>query len=580
MTIFMKNREIAKIFYKMADILEFKGDMPFRINSYRHAARVIEDMTEDIAQVAAEKKLQDIEGIGDGLAKKIDEYLATGKMTKYEEIRKDVPDELMTLLTVSGLGPKTVALLHQELGVRNVDDLEQAVREGKIRKLPGMGEKKEENILRGVRLYRSAHERLPLGVALPLVDRIIAELKRDKSITRIDPAGSLRRMQETIGDIDILACGDDGKKIIGKFTRLPFVKEVLACGDTKGSVIVDEENLQVDLRVVDRDCYGAALQYFTGSKEHNVRLREYAKERGYKLSEYGIFKGEKKLGGREEDQMYEKLGLAYIPPVLRQDRGEIEAAQAGKLPDLVQLKDIRGDLHVHSNWSDGASSIEEIAEEAQKRGYEFVAICDHSQSLRVGHGLSIDAVCKKREEIRMVQARYPKLKILFGSEVDIKSDGTIDYPDEVLEEFDVVVAAIHSGFKEEEARITARILSAVENPHVDIIAHPTGRLISSREPYNVDLETVFKAAARTGTLMEINSYYDRLDLNDVCVRRAKELGVRFALGTDSHHKEQLWTMRLGVSVAQRAWLEKEDIINCLPFGKMTDFFAKRGKAGA
>jgi len=573
----MKNREIARLFHKMADILEFKGDMPFRINSYRHAARVIEDMTEDIAHVAARKQLRDIEGIGEGLAKKIDEYLATGTMAKYEEVRKDVPDGVIALLAISSLGPKTAALLHKELGVNNVDDLEKAVREGRVRQLSGMGEKKEENILRGIRLYRAAHERLPLGVALPLVDRIIAELKRDTSITRVDPAGSLRRMQETIGDIDILACGDDGRQIIERFTRMPGVQEILACGDTKGSVIV-EEDMQVDLRVVDRGCYGAALQYFTGSKEHNVRLREFAREKGYKLNEYGIFKGDQKVGGRDEEEMYGKLGLAFIPPVLRQDRGEIEAALAGKLPDLVELADVRGDLHVHSTWSDGASSIAEIAEAAQMKGYQFVAVCDHSQSLRVGRGLSIDAVFKKREEIRKVQAAYPKLRVLFGTEVDIKSDGTLDYPDEVLEEFDVVIAAIHSGFREPEEQITARILGAVENPHVDIIAHPTGRLISSREPYAVDLEKVFTAAARTGTLMEINSYYDRLDLSDVLVRRARELGVRFSLGTDSHHTEQFWTMRLGVSVAQRGWLEKEDIINCLPAAKITGFFRKRGTA--
>lgn len=573
-TFLMKNKEIAKIFNKMADILEFKGDLSFRINSYRKAARVLEEMTEDIAVYDEEGRLQEIAGIGEGLSKKIDEYLKTGKISKYEEIRKGVSTELMELLEIPGLGPKTVAQLHMDLGINNVDALEKAVKEGRLKGLFGMGKKKEENIARGIDLFRAARSRMSIGVALPVVDRIIAGMKKIKGIKKIEPAGSLRRMQETIGDIDILVCGADGKGIIEKFTKMPFVKNVLACGETKGSVIVDE-GLQVDVRVVDEDCYGAALQYFTGSKGHNVRLREFAKERGYKVSEYGIFKGDRKIGGREESEIYKKLGLDFIPPVIRLDRGEIEAARTGKLPKLVQLKDIRGDMHVHSNWSDGASSIEELAQEALKYGYEYIAVCDHSQSLKVGRGLSIDSVFKKLEEIEKVRARFKDIKLLFGTEVDIKSDGAIDYPDEILEKFDYVAASIHSGFKESEEQITSRILNAIENPNVDAIAHPTGRLISSRDPYSVDLEKVFKAAARRGTLLEINSYYDRLDLNDIAVRRGKELGVKFVLGTDSHHKEQFWMMRLGVGVARRGWLEKEDIANSWTYSKMTRYFAKR-----
>ncbi|HRZ87439.1 MAG TPA: DNA polymerase/3'-5' exonuclease PolX [bacterium] len=570
----MKNKDIARLFNKMADILEFKGDMPFRINAYRHAARVVEDMTEDIAAVAAAGRLTELEGIGDALAKKIGEYLATGHMSKYDEIRAGVPDGVIELLGVPGMGPKTVALVHRDLGVKNIDELEGAVAAGRVRALPGMGEKKEENILRGIRLYRSAHGRISIGAALPLVDRIVAVLKKDPRITRIDPAGSLRRMQETIGDIDILACGEDGKGIIDAFTRMPGVREILACGETKGSVIADE-GLQVDLRVVGPECYGAALQHFTGSKEHNVELRELAKGKGFKISEYGIFKGERRVGGREEGDIYKKLGLDLIPPPLRQGRGEIEAALHGKLPDPVTIADVKGDLHVHSTWSDGASSVEEIAAEAQRLGYAFVAVCDHSQSLKVARGLSIEAVYRKMEEVAKVRKLFPKIEILCGAEVDIRGDGTIDYPDDLLKELDVVIAAIHSGFKESGEQITSRILNAVANPHVDIIAHPTGRIISSREPYAVDLERVFAAAAKTGTLMEINSYYDRLDLCDTACRRAKEHGVKFSLGTDAHHCGQMWMMRLGVGVAQRGWLEKGDIANCWPKAKLLSYLRKR-----
>ena len=556
----MKNREIAKLFEKMADMLEFKGENVFKINAYRKAARVIGDLSQDIDKLNREGTLRDIPGVGEGIAKKIKEYLETGQISKYEGVRKGVPDDLLAMMTIPGMGPKTVALVHKTLGISSIAELEEAVEKGRLRDLPGMGVKKEENILRGIALLRQSGERIALGVAIPILDEIVAEFKRRAKVQKILPAGSLRRMKETIGDIDILVTGHDGRKIIKAFTELPQVQEILAAGDTKGSIIVPG-GLQIDLRVVPRASYGAALQYFTGSKAHNIHLREIAKTKGMKISEYGIFRGDRKIGGRKEEEIYTELGLAWIPPEMREDRGEIALAAQGKLPRLVEEKDIRGDLHVHSNWSDGSATIEQIALAARKRGYQYVAICDHSQSLKFAGGLSEQRLLEQMEEIRRLNEKFSGIVVLAGTEVDIKTDGSLDYPDKLLEKLDVVVASIHSGFKQPEEKITARLLSALDNPHVDIIAHPTGRLISSRPPYLVSLEEVFAKAAETGTALEINAYYDRLDLNDTHCKRAAEMGAKLSIGTDAHHTDQLWMMRLGVAVARRGWLEKADLLN-------------------
>lgn len=566
----MKNKEIARLFEKMADILELKGENVFKINAYRKAARVIGDLSQDLKKRNREGDLRDIPGVGEGIAKKIKEYLETGKMSKYEQVRKSVPDGLLEIMAIPGMGPKTVALVHKTQGISSIVELEEAVKQGRLCDLPGMGPKKEENILRGIALLRQSAKRIALGVAIPILDEIVQEIKARVKVRKIFPAGSLRRMKETIGDIDILVAGRDGRRIIEAFTKLPQVQEVLAAGETKGSVIV-QGGLQVDLRVVPEASYGAALQYFTGSKAHNIHLREIAKAKGMKISEYGIFRGEQKIGGKKEEEIYTALSLDLIPPEMREDRGEIALAAERTLPRLVEEKDIRGDLHVHSNWSDGTATIEQMALAAQDRGYQYLAICDHSQSLKFAGGLSEQRILDQVEEIKKLNQKLSRIVLLAGTEVDIKTDGSLDFPNRILEKLDLVVAAIHSGFKQPEAQITKRLFSALENSHVDILAHPTGRLISSRPPYRVNLEELFAKAAETGTALEINAYYDRLDLNDIQCRRAAEMGVKLSIGTDAHHPDQLWMMRLGVAVARRGWLEKSNLLNTLSHQELRNY---------
>ena len=553
----MKNRIIANMFEKIADVLEFQGEIPFKVNAYRKAARVIGDMQEDIEDVWREGELTKVPGIGTALAGKIEEFLTTGKMSKYEEVVSSVPAGLIELLEVQNLGPKTVALANKKLGVESLNDLKKVIADGSLAQLQGMGEKKVENILKGIELYEKAQERISIGVALPLVEELIEELKTRIKIEKIQVAGSTRRMKETVGDIDILVETDKGAEVIQTFVHLPQVTRILAAGDTKGSVIV-EDRIQVDLRAIPKESYGAALQYFTGSKAHNIHLREIAKKSGLKINEYGIFKGDKKIGGAEEQDVYHALNLDWMPPEMREDRGEIDLAAQHKLPRLIELKDIQGDLHVHSKWSDGGSTIEEIARAALAKGYRYIAISDHSKSVKYAHGLEEERLLQKLEEIKAVQEKIPEIRILAGAEVDILSDGTMDYPDEILAQLDIVIAAVHQGFKQQ---VTERMIAAMENPYVFIIAHPTGRLISKREGYVMELDKVMKKAAETGTVLEINSYYDRLDLSDVNARRAQEMGIKLSINTDTHQLYQLDMIKLGVGVARRAWLRPEDVIN-------------------
>jgi len=563
----MKNRELSEIFGRMADILEFKGENPFKVNAYRKASRVIGELRDDVEVIYKQGRLMNIPGIGSGIAKKIEEYLTTGRMSKYEEISRGVPEGLMELMAIQSMGPKTLALLHDRLGVESLDDLKRAIEDGSMEALPGLGAKKVENIKRGIKLYAASRGRIPLGIALPIVEGIIAQLKQMKQIIRISTAGSLRRMKENIGDIDILAAGTEGEQIIHRFAQLPQVTEVLAAGDTKGSVII-EGKTQVDLRVVSPQSFGSALQYFTGSKAHNIHLREIAKGRGLKISEYGIFRGNERLGGQREEDIYSALGLSWIPPEMREDRGEIEAASAGTLPELVKPEEIHGDLHVHSQHSDGTATIEQIALKAEELGYEYIAICDHSQSARYAGGLSEEELLEEIKEIDQLNQKLHGIRILAGTEVDINADGSLDYPDELLAKLDIVVAAVHSGFKK---NVTERMISAMENPHVDVIAHPTGRLISSREGYEVDVDQIMAKAAETHTALEINSYYDRLDLSDINCMKAKQMGVKLSIGTDAHHIDQLWAIRLGVAVARRGWLGGNDLLNTLSLPRLLEF---------
>ena len=570
----VKNHEIAALFGRIADVLELKGENSFRINSYRKAARVIGDLTEDVEELARAGKLTDISGIGKGTAEKIVEYLNTGKMSKYEEAMMGVSEETVSLMQISGLGPKTVAMLNKELGIAGLNDLEKAIQEGKLKGLFGIGDKKIENIIKGIELFKTSQQRISIGMAYPVVKRIIEELRHNPQIKDIQAAGSLRRMKETIGDIDILATGIDGENIVKSFVNMRGVTQVLAAGDTKGSVWI-EEGVQVDLRVVLEDEFGAALQYFTGSKEHNIHLREIAKKNGLKISEYGIFKGERKIGGRLEEEIYKALGMDWIPPELRENRGEIEAAQEGKLPKLIELSDIKGDLHNHSNWSDGTPAFEEMAEHAIKMGYKYLAVSDHSKSLHVAGGLKDEELLEEIEAIDKLNKKFKGFILLKATEVDIKADGSLDFPDKLLEKLDIVVASIHSGFKQGKEKITERMLAAIRNPYVNIIAHPTGRLISKREGYEVDLDKVIAVCAETGTALEINCYYDRLDLSDLYCKKAKEAGVMIAISTDAHHLDQMWMIELGVGIARRGWLEAKNVINTFSIDKLKAFCTKK-----
>ena len=563
----MKNLEIAGIFEQMADVIEIKGGEPFRASAYRRAARVLTDLPEDVADVAREGRLTELAGVGKGTAQKIEEYLETGAVSAFAEEMESVPEGLLELLAVPGLGPKTIGLLWKELGVRSLKDLRRELRRDAIQKLPGLGQKKVENIEAGVRAYLSRSGRSTLGSMLPSAESMLADLRESGAVLSADLAGSVRRGRETIGDIDILAASNRPREVIDAFTGLSSVEEVLAAGGTKASVRIGGA-VQVDLRVVEPSSYGAALLYFTGSKDHNVHLRGLAQERGAKLNEYGLTKGERTLAARTEEAVYHKLGLEFIPPELREDRGEVEAAAEGELPELIELTDIRGDLHVHSDWSDGLASIEEMARAAKARGYSYVAITDHSRSLGIAHGLSVERLAEQREEIENVNRRLKGIRVLAGTEVDILSDGSIDFPDDELEKLDIVVASIHSGFNQSEDRITGRIVSAIENPHVDIIAHPTGRLLETRQAYAVDLDRVFEAAADAGTALEINAHHQRLDLNDVAARRAVQLGATLVINTDSHHADQLWSMELGVVTARRGWVEAASVLNTLTTSKL------------
>ncbi|MFC1623745.1 DNA polymerase/3'-5' exonuclease PolX [Candidatus Omnitrophota bacterium] len=565
----MKNQEIANIFRQIAHILEIKGDNPFRIRAYERAAQNIESIPEDVAIFIKEDRLRSIPGIGKDLEEKIKEIVSKGRLQYLEDLKKDLPQGILEVLTIPGVGPKTAKLLYEELGIKDLVMLERMAHSGKIRKLPGIREKTEENILHGIELLKRGRDRMDLKTAMDVAISIIDQLKKSKKVAKINPAGSLRRMKDTVRDIDILVSSEEQGKVMDVFTTLPHVKDIVAKGPTKSS-IVTEDGIQVDARVIKGVSYGAALMYFTGSKEHNIKLRQLSIKKGFKLNEYGLFKKNKQVAGKTEEEIYKKLGLSYISPELREDRGEVEASIKGKLPDLVTLNDIKGDLHVHSSWSDGGSSIEEMVVRARKLGYEYIAITDHSQGLKIAGGLNKEELKTKKKEIEKLNRKYKDIKILFGAEVDIDSDGKLDYPDDVLRDMDVVIGAIHSGFKQSSEKSTGRIIKACKNKYVHIIAHPTGRLWGAREPYEINLKEILRVAKDTNTALEINSFPQRLDLNDVNCRMAKDLGVRLAINTDAHIADQLETMRFGVAIARRGWLEKGDILNTLPFDKLSE----------
>jgi len=572
----MNNAEIAKVFEDIADFLELKGENVFKIRAYQRAARAISYLPKEIeVMVGLGEDLKAIPGVGEAIARKITELLNTGKLEYYEKLRAEFPPGISTLLTIPGVGPKTAMKLSSELGIQTIDELEQAIKDGRVAGLFRMGDKTAENILRQIQMVRHKDTRIPIGEALPIVDQIIDALKTMPGVRNLTPAGSVRRFKETVGDIDLMGTADDPEAVILAFVRLPLVKQVLAQGPTKASVVA-ANGLQVDLRFVEHDSFGSLLQYFTGSREHNIILRERAVKQGLKLSEYGITDRttDRLEKFASEEAFYQRLGLQYIPPEIREAMGEIERAEQGAIPELVKLSDIRGDLHVHTDWSDGQNTLEEMAGAAMKLGYEYLLITDHSVGLGVAHGLDRERLSRQLEEIAALNRRFSGFRLLAGAEVDIRADGRIDAPEDMLSKLDIVVGAVHSSMGQSKERMTRRILGAISNPHIDIIAHPTCRLIGEREPSEVDLEAVFRAAMEHGKALEINAMPTRLDLKDIHAYRARELGVKLVISTDAHQAEHLQLMRFGVGVARRAWCEAKDILNTRPLAEFLSAFRR------
>ncbi|MHC1636395.1 MAG: DNA polymerase/3'-5' exonuclease PolX [Candidatus Methanospirareceae archaeon] len=565
----MINLDIARIFDEIADILEIKGDSQFRIRAYRRAARTIETLTQDLRVIAERggvEELKKIPGVGEGIAKKIVEIVKTGDCKKHRELKKEIPPGLLELLAIPRVGPKTIAKVYEELGIDSIEKLEEAARSHKLEGLPGLGRKVEENILKGIEQYRRYKGRVLLSKALPYAEAIVERLKKLDAVERIEIAGSLRRMKETIGDIDILVVSKRPKEVMDAFTSLEGVEDVIAKGETKSSIVIG--GIDADLRVVDAESFGAAVHYFTGSKHHNIRIRELGVKKGLKINEYGIFKSDtgERIGGENEEDVFKSVGLPYIPPELREDWGEIEAAKEGKIPKLVELSDLKGDLHVHTKWSDGKNSIGEMAEVAISLGYEYIAVADHSPAVGIAGGMDEKKLRKRQEEIERINEKFEeegvKFKVLSSVEVDIRSDFSLDFSDDILKELDIVIAAVHTKFNQDRETMTKRIITAMENENVDIIAHPTGRIIGKRDPYDVDMERLMEVARDTGTIMELNSFPDRLDLKDVHCKMAKDYGVLVAISTDAHDVMQMKdVIRYGVATGRRGWLEAKDVVN-------------------
>ena len=573
----MKNQELAKIFYEIANYLEMEG-VAFKPYAYQKAAITLEILEEDVEEIYKKggiKSLKEIPGVGESIALKIEEYLKTGKIKYYEEFKKKIPVNLEEIIAIEGMGPKKAKVLYQKLGIRNLKDLEKAAKSHKIAPLFSFGEKTEKNILEGIAFLERSKGRFLLGEILPKVKEVYQGLKTLKEVEKIDPAGSVRRMKETIGDVDFLVISKNPQKVMDFFVSLPGIVKIWGKGTTKSSVRT-REGFDMDIRVVPARSYGSALQYFTGSKEHNIATRKIAMDRGLKLSEYGLFRGLKMIAGKTEEEVYKALGMDWIPPELRENQGEIEAALKRRLPKLVELKDIKGDLHTHSNWDGGKNTIEEMTKRAQEMGYQYLGISDHTKFLRIEHGLNEKQLTQQRKEIESLNSKFKNreinFRILQGAETNILNDGSIDIKDEALKKFDFVIAGIHSNFKMPKEKMTERIIKAMKNPNVDIVSHPTGRILKRRDEYQIDFDKILRVAKETGTILEINSFPERLDLNAENIRQAKEAGVKMVINTDSHHKDQLRFIEFGIAQARRGWAERDDIINVHPLEKLLKFF--------
>ena len=569
----MENPEIARILEEVADILEIQNANPFRIRAYRNATRTVETLTVPLRKWVLENRpLTDLPGIGKEMASHIREMVETGTLGFRDELLAEVPRSLIELMRLPGLGPKKAKKVHDELKISSVEELEAAAKEGRIANLPGFGAKSQEKILAGIAEYRQHGSRFLLTDAERFVEPLLAYLRETPEVERLEVAGSYRRRKETVGDIDLLAIASQPIPVMERFRGYPQVDKILMAGDTRSTIVLGS-GLQVDLRVVPDECYGAALVYFTGSKEHNVKLRRRAVEKGLRISEYGVFRVQERnqeeegefIAGREEADVYATVGLAWVPPELREDRGEIEAAAAGRLPHLIRVQDLRGDLHMHSTWSDGRSSIEEMVEACAARGYEYMVISDHSKSLAMTGGLDAYRLRQQWLEIDEVRARHPEIRILRSMEVDILGDGSLDLEDEMLAGLDLVLVSLHSRFDLPSDQQTERVLRALEHPEVNVFCHPTARIINRRKGVEMDLDAVLRRASELGVAVELNSSPNRLDLRDSHLKLAKELGCKVVINTDSHRTRELDLMRYGVEQARRAGLEPGDVLNTLPF---------------
>jgi DNA polymerase (family 10) len=559
------NSDVSEIFRQVADLLEIEGANQYRVRAYRNAARTIGTLSEDIVDMVEEgQDLTELSGIGEDMAGKIKEIVKTGDLAQLGEIKSRTPPALAEMLKIEGLGPKRVQTLYKELDITDLGELEEKAKSGTVRELEGFGEKTEQKIIDSLEKERQEEKRTRLNIAEELVEPLVDHLKAIEGVQQVKVAGSYRRRKETVGDLDILATGAEGEEIIGSFVDYEDVEEVLSQGETRSTVLL-RRDIQVDLRVVAQESYGAALLYFTGSKAHNIELRNMALDEGRKVNEYGVFEDEERIAGETETEIYELFDLPYIEPELRENRGEIEAAQNGELPDLVTLEDIRGDLQCHTTDSDGHASMKEMAQAAQERGYDYLAITDHSSHIGVTQGLNADALAQQIEEVERLNEELDGIRILKASEVDILEDGSLDLPDEILEKLDVCVCSIHSHFDLSRDQQAERIIRAMDNPNFNILAHPTGRRIHERAPYEVNMQRLLEAALERGCFLEVNAQPDRLDLKDVDAKLAQEIGVKLAISTDAHRPAELEYMRFGVGQARRGWLGADDVLNTRPW---------------
>jgi DNA polymerase (family 10) len=568
----MENHEIAAVFEEIASLMRIVQDDPkwqFKAVAYDRAKRSVESFPERLEDMAQDpnRKLTEVPGVGEDLAKKINELLNTGQCQYHQEQMKKIPRTLLEVLQLQSVGPQKVRLFYNTLHIKTIEELETAAKAGRLRELPGMNEKSEQNILKAIEALHRVSGRFRLDTASEIAEELEAYLRRFRGVQQVTPAGSLRRGRDTVGDLDLLVTGHNLDGLADYFLKFPRIGPILAKGGDKASAKLSN-GMQVDVRMLAPQSYGAALQYFTGSKEHNVALRDRAKRRGWKLSEYGLFEGEKVIAGRAEEQIYGKLGLAWIPPELRENLGEVEAAENGRLPKLVELGDVQGDLQMHTTASDGRASVEEMATEAKQLGYNYILITDHSKAVTIANGLDEERALENIQRVRAARKKVKGIEIWAGTEVDILGDGKLDYPDEVLRQFDIVLASIHSRLTQSTEEMTSRILRALENPYVRILGHPTGRQILRREPFLFDLERVFNTAQKLGVILELNANPERLDLCDRHVKLARDKGMKIIISTDAHRPEHFKLMRYGVVTARRGWMERRDVLNTYPSEKL------------